>query len=186
MVRIILITIWAVAAHTALELQATINVLTSLDIEETFLVIVVAVAVVQGTLDTVGVIRDAAMLGIILSLTEIGRVTYEIHGEPFNNVYQQLASTAALHGILTEDIVEIEFKNDWLYNQDVLVARSRELLRRELAKGWTYEIDMLDDPLIEVDDIIQIDGLRFYVTSISKRLARPSDGRMRLTAWRIK
>jgi len=128
---------------------------------------------------------SAAMVALLFTLTELGRVYYEIHGEPFNNVYQQLASVAQLNGILTEDIHELELRNDWLYDIDYMDVRSRELLKRELIKGWSYEIDMLDDPLIEVDDILDIDGLKFYVTSIRKVLARPGDGRMQLTAWRL-
>lgn len=129
---------------------------------------------------------DLAMIGIILSLTEIGRVYWEVHGEPFQEVYQQIAATAQLSGILTEDIKEVEFRNDWIYDLDYAAELARELLRRELIKGWGYEIEMIDDPLIECDDIIDIDGLRFYVTSIRKTLMRPGNGTMRLTAWRIR
>jgi len=130
-------------------------------------------------------IAVAAMVGIILSMTEMGRVYWEVHGKPFQHVYQQLVATAALNGILTEDIHEIELRNDWLYDLDYMEARARELLKRELIKAWSYRIVMIDDPLIEADDIIQVEDLKFYVTSIRKTLTRPGDGRMILTAWRL-
>jgi len=184
-VRIILMTTWAAAAITAEFLQQRINELAASSTIPTAAAVEAAIAILHIYLDIAVATRDSAMIAMILSMTEIGRLYYEIHGEPFNNVYQQLAATAQLDGILTEDIREKEFRNDWLYDMDVLVVRANGLLRRELIKGWTYEIDMLDDPFVETDDIIQIDSLKFYITSIQKRLSRPGDGRMRLTAWRL-
>ncbi|UCG53573.1 MAG: hypothetical protein JSW58_08445 [Candidatus Latescibacterota bacterium] len=137
---------------------------------------IVAIAQATGT---------AAMIGMILSMTEVGHVYWEVHGQPFQNVYQQLCSTAQLSGILTEDIKEIELRNDWLYDIGYMRARAKELLRRELIKGWSYQIHMIDDPFIEVDDIIEIESMKFYITSIRKNLLRPGDGKMICTAWRI-
>lgn len=185
-VRIILMATWLVSAIIANEIQNEMDLLAAGSTIFTVAAVEAAIAALQVPLRIAQIARDAAMIAIILSLTELGRVYWEIHGEPFNNVYQQLATTAQLDGILTEDLREIELRNDWLYELDYMVEKSRELLKRELIKSWTYEIDMLDDPFVETDDIIQIDGLRFYVTSISKRLARPGDGRMKLTAWRLK
>lgn len=130
-------------------------------------------------------VATAALIGIMLSMTEIGHVYWEIHGNPFNNVYQQLCVTAAIHGILTEDIKEIELRNDWLSSIDYMQERAKQLLRRELVKGWSQKLILIDDPFIEVDDIIQIEDMRFYITSIRKVLARPGDGRMTCTAWRL-
>lgn len=129
---------------------------------------------------------DAAMVGLLLSMTEIGRVYWEIHGEPFTNVYQQLASVARLDGILTEDVKELPLKNDWLHDIDYMQTRAEELLRRELVKNWGYTIVMLDDPLVETDDVIDLGGKRFYITSIRKSLGRPASGLMTLTGWRIR
>lgn len=130
------------------------------------------------------VTASLTLLAQLLLMTEIGRVKWEIHGKPFANVYQQLAATARLSGVLTEDIKEISPRNDWLYDIDVMRDIARELLRRELIKGWSYTIEMIDDPIVETDDIIQIGELKFYVTSIRKRLLRPAAGTMELTAWR--
>lgn len=131
------------------------------------------------------VVADGLLLAQLLLMTEIGRVYWEVHGEPFQNVYKQLQATAQLDGVLTEDIREIEIRNDWLYDLDYMAERCRELLRRELIKGWAYSIDMLDDPLIDVDDVIEIEGQRFYVTSIRRQISRPANGKMQITAWRV-
>ena len=115
----------------------------------------------------------------------IGRVEWWIEGRPLTNVYQQLSTTAQLATILTEDIKEIEIRNDWLYNIDHMTVMAKELLKREMIKGWTYDIIMLDDPLIETDDIIEIDSMKFYITAISRTLSRPFQGTMNVTAWRL-
>ena len=130
-------------------------------------------------------VATSSMLAMMLTLIELGFVEWEVHGKPFQHVYQQLASTAALDGLLTEDIKELEVRNDWLYDADYMEGRARELLRRELIKGWTYTITMIDDPLIEVDDVIDIEGSRYYVVSIRKQITRPGSETMELTAWRL-
>jgi hypothetical protein len=128
---------------------------------------------------------NAALVGIILSMMELGRVYWEVHGKPFSNVYQQLQATAALSGVLTEDTKELTVRNDWLYDIDYMRDIARELLRRELIKSRSYTNTMLDDPFIEVDDVIRIENMSFYITSIRKSLSRPGDGKMSLTAWRV-
>ncbi len=129
----------------------------------------------------------AAMITILTSLMTIGRVEWEIFGRPFQWVFQQLAAFAKLDGVLSKDLKEIEFRNDWIYDIDVLVARARELLRRELAKAWRFKITMLDDPILDVDDIVEIKSKKYYINSIQRTLTRVSGPiqNMVLTAWRI-
>ena len=140
----------------------------------------IAIAIIKAT-------STAALVGILTSLMALGRVEWEIFGKPFQNVFQQLAALATLDGVLSKDLKEIEFRNDWIYDIDVLVARARELLRRELAKAWIFKITMLDDPVLDVDDIIEITSKRYYITSINRTMTRVSGPiqNMVLTAWRI-
>lgn len=129
----------------------------------------------------------AAMTTILLTMMKIGRGKYEIWGKPYQQVFQQLKSIAQIHDLRTETVREIEFRNDLLYDIDYMDERAKELLKRELVKGHTYSIVMLDDPVIEVDDVIEIESRRYYVTSISKTLTRPATTQalMRLSCWRI-
>lgn len=127
-----------------------------------------------------------AMIAIISSMWVLGRVEWEIYGKPIQNVYQQLCATAQLNGVLSGDIRELERRNDWIYNISTLKTRAKALLKRELIKGWTYQIVMLDDPIIEVDDIINIKGEKYYITSIEKSLQRVNNSNIiTLTAWRV-
>jgi len=121
----------------------------------------------------------------IMIMMMIARIEWEIHGRPVANVYQQLSTTAQLASVLTEDIKEIQIQNDWLYDIDYMDTIAKELLRRELIKGWSYTITMLDDPIIETDDIIEMDSMKFYITSITRSLSRPFSGTMQVQAWRL-
>ncbi len=133
------------------------------------------------------VAATSALVLILASMLALGRVEWEIFGRPFQNVFQQLAALATLDGVLSKDLKEIEFRNDWIYDLTVLVARARELLRRELAKAWRFRITMLDDPVLDVDDIIEVTSKRYYITSINRTMTRVSGPiqNMVLTAWRI-
>lgn len=132
-------------------------------------------------------IAVSALTVIIVSLITLGRIEWEIFGQPFQWVFQQLAALASLDGVLSVDLKEVEFRNDWIYDINVLVARARELLKRELAKGWRFKITMLDDPILEVDDVIEISSNKYYITSINRTMTRVSGPiqNMVLTAWRI-
>ncbi len=146
-----------------------------------------AVAARDTAIDVLKVTSNTALISILASVLALGRVEWEIFGQPFQNVFQQLAALATLDGVLSKDLKEIEFRNDWIYDITVLVARARELLRRELAKAWRFKITMLDDPVLDVDDIIEITSKRYYITSINRTMTRVSGPiqNMVLTAWRI-
>lgn len=133
------------------------------------------------------VLEATTLLAILHALTTLGRLSWEVSGKPIQLVYQQLCATAQLYNLLTQDIREKEFRNDWIYDINVLQARAKEMLKRELVKAWVYEIEMIDDPLLDVDDIIEIDGKQFYITSINKKISRaPSlSATMTITAWRV-
>jgi len=162
--RIALLAVWS-AAKVVMEAALSIGELT-----------IAAAAEVAAT---------TAMTVMLLTLLEIGFVEWEVYGEPFQNVYQQLAATAQRHGVLTEEIKDVEVRNDWLYDIDYMRATAKELLRRELIKSWAYTIKMLDDPLLEVDDVIAIEDRRYYITSIRRRIERPWNSLVELTAWRL-
>lgn len=133
-----------------------------------------------------GLIEIACMITILGILQRIGRGEYEIYGIPFENVYQQLSAFAWLLGTSQDDWRETEKRNDLLYTLDLCEAHAKELLRRELAKGHTYTIRMIDDPFLETDDIIQFGTEKYYITNIKKRFERPQrEAIMEITAWRI-
>jgi hypothetical protein len=128
------------------------------------------------------------LLALFQSLATIGRVDWEIVGQPVHFVFEEILATGQLANLLSADIREKEIENHWIYDIDVAQQRAKEVLTRELVKAWAYQIDMVDDPILDVDDVLQIESRKYYITSIRKQFDRKGnpDGSMRLTSWRIK
>jgi hypothetical protein len=122
----------------------------------------------------------------------IGRFRVQIMGRPYEFVFNQLMSQTELQGLLPHEHRTMEFRNDFISDMDTLDERARDLLRRELVKDQIVEITMMEDPLLEVDDIIELapeDGFetgdRYYITSITKTLQRDTPAEMTIVAWKI-
>ncbi len=129
---------------------------------------------------------QVALAGLLWSMNFIGRGTYEIFGDPFEFIYQVLETKAKLPGLSIDEIRTAEFRNDFLSTMDELDARAKELLRRELVKNQLYQISLMDDPLLEVDDVIELSsGERFYILTIDKTLQRNQKATMTLSCWKI-
>lgn len=132
-------------------------------------------------------LEAAALLAIIMLFMELGKVEFDIFGKPFQYVHEEIVATAQIAGVPSVNLLEVEIRNDWIYDIDVLEERTKEMLKREVAKGWTYRITMMDDPLLEVDDILEIDDRKYYIINIRKRISREgaTESTMQVTAWRI-
>jgi len=131
------------------------------------------------------IIASAALAGLLWAMQFIGRGRYEIWGEPYEFVFQEIMVRAKMIGLDLPDIREIEFRNDFISDIEDLESLALEHLRREMLKNQTYEIEMMDDPLLEVDDIIEIAGERHYITNITRTLARGKESTMNLKTWLI-
>lgn len=142
----------------------------------------VTVAVLRQILYVTSIV---ALAGLMWSMQFIGRGTYEIWGSPFEYVYQELMVRVKMIGLKLSDIREIEFRNDFISDIETLEALALEQLRREMLKNQTYDIEMMDDPLLETDDIIEIMGARYYITGITRTFRADAAPIMKLTVWLI-
>jgi hypothetical protein len=116
----------------------------------------------------------------------IGRGRYQIHGKPFEYVYQALESKCRLVGLLPHQQRAAVYRNDLISTIEELDARAKALLKRELVKNQLFEIEALDDPGITVDDVIETKaGDRFYVRTVDRDYRRGGPHRMRLTCWKV-
>lgn len=131
------------------------------------------------------VLSVVALAGLLWAMQFIGRGSYEIWGAPFEYVYQELMARCKLIGLDLSEIRELEYRNDFLSEIDVLEALAFQHLRRETVKNQTYELVMMDNPRLEVDDIIEIEGDRYYITSITRTLARNTQATMTVKAWLV-
>lgn len=127
-----------------------------------------------------------AMAALLWSMNYIGRGEYEVWGAPFEYVYQELVSDNRLTGLDPEELRPLEYRNDFISTIEALDIAGRARLRRELLKNQTYEIDVLSDPLLEVDDVIEtLNGSRYYITTVRKVFRRGAKASMNLTAWKV-
>lgn len=131
------------------------------------------------------VIRGFAEASLLLIMMSIGTGQYEILGEPFDFVHQVNTTTAFNDASpYWSDMVEEEENNliyDEAHAQEVAV---RELLHRTaMANSWDTVI--IDDPRIEIGDIIELpDTSRLYVTSYQRDLTRGSASELRVSGFR--
>jgi len=128
---------------------------------------------------------QVALAALLWAMNFIGNGEYEVWGSPFEFVYQELVSDNRLVGLDASELRAYDYRNDFISQMSDLDTIGRERLRREMVKNQTYEIKLLDDPLLEVDDVIEIDGSRYYVTATDRTLQRGGDGILTLTTWKI-
>lgn len=135
---------------------------------------------------------DLILAALLYAMQHLGRGKYEIWGIPFEEVYQELESRCQLSGLDENELRTVEFTNHFMSDLATLDAESLARLRRELVKDQVYTIVMLDDPTLEVDDIIELSpkegltkGDRFYIVTVNKTIERTPKGLMTLTAWKI-
>lgn len=149
--------------------------------------------VTGGGISTFAILRFALQVASIVTLALllwamnfIGRGHYQVWGRPFEFVYQELVSDARLTGLFPEELRPHEFRNDFISTMADLDARARELLRRDLVKNQLYQITLVDDLLLEVDDVVETeDGSRYYILSVEKEIRRGAMPLMTITTWKI-
>lgn len=118
----------------------------------------------------------AALIGALMIFTRMTRWRVEIFGIPFENVHQELKAIAVIKGTKSADTKEREETIHFLSDIEKIKKKAKTLLRRESVKSHSYEIVMAGNPLIEIDDILEITSpaygfdrpSRFYVIEIAR------------------
>ena len=139
----------------------------------------------------VQVLIAASMLILMLAMTTIGRYEFEVWGQPFEFVFEELRSIAFLAGTKTAAVNELAKTHHWLTKIEDTDLRARKDLRRELAKAHPHQIVMLGNPMVEVDDLLAIRAFAhgiprwstFYVETIDRSYERAGKNLMTLNGW---
>ena len=143
----------------------------------------------------VQLLKMAAMVTLLIAMTKIGRFRIFVFGKPFEFVHEENRAIASLQDVNSADLDEVEISMPWMHNIDLSKEAAKQQLRREMAKGQQYQIEISSNSALEIDDIIVVrDQNRlpnenywyFYVNSIGKSLRRNGTHLMTLTAWKIK
>ena len=131
-------------------------------------------------------LKAAALAALIWAMNYIGTGVYEVYGEPYEYVYQEVISDSRMTGLDPEELRKVEYRNDFVSTFEVLDALGAQHLRRETVKNQLHEFGLVDDPLLEVDDVIELaDGCRYYVVSIRKTLKRGGEPIMHVSCWKV-
>lgn len=121
-----------------------------------------------------GRLAQAQALIVILALMmSIGSAQYEIWGYPFDYAYLEKQTIAVEDGLKYWDENEKEIKNDFIgsFTQADTIAVTE--LTWEKSQSNPRRITMVDDPRLELGDIIVLpDGRKLVITNLSKKIAR--------------
>lgn len=177
--RIIIFILW-------LSNEIAIAVLTYINDILASLVEVEAVAVISVLLTIAKIIALVTLAALLWAMQFVGRGRYQIWGRPYEWVYPEISVQRQIAGLLPEEVREREFRNDFISDKDSLFARAKELLRRELVKDQLFEIEIMNDFLLESDDVLETaNGDRFYILTVRKSLSARGENVMTLVCWKV-
>lgn len=181
--RVIIFVTW-LATQLAV---ATIDLLIQSGVNGNTVVINAGVPITLAILrEILQVLSQVALAGLLWAMQFLGRGRYQIWGKPFEYAYQEIKSLAKLPGLTPAETRKAEFRNDFISTMEALDHAAVHRLRRELVKNQVYEIELLDDPILEVDDVLETkEGDRFYILTITREIRRGEASTMTLTAWKI-
>lgn len=131
------------------------------------------------------VIRGIAEASLLLIMMSIGTGQYEILGEPFDFVHAINKTDAYDSGAPSwlDAIQEIQL--DLIYDEEMAqTVAIRELLFR-IASANRWDTVIVDDPRVEVGDIIELsDTSRLFVEDYSRNLMRDSEAELVVRGFR--
>lgn len=131
---------------------------------------------------SIGRIAEAAALStIIVIMMSIGVGRYEIWGVPYDYVHAKNTMLAYADNLPTWLRAEKEIENDLITGEAHAESVAVTDLIFESAKGTTTSVEMIDDPRIEVGDLLNFsDGTRLFVTGFSNDFTRGSSAVMKV------
>ena len=113
------------------------------------------------------------LLTFCISMQSSG--TYEIRGTPLLPVYKEISAVLTISGTPDYLMNQREIHNDWINDQEHLLAVCLIELLFEAAQSSPRSITMVDDYALEVGDIIQIpfgtEVLRLWIESLRRTLS---------------
>jgi hypothetical protein len=114
----------------------------------------------------------------------VGR--YEIRGVPFDYVNAKNTTLAYADNIEDWAVSEVEIDNDLVANEGHAQLISTEHLIWLGASAYAYGATIVDDPRVEVGDIIEFDdGARLLVQSFSNDYSRGAKASMEISGFRV-
>lgn len=149
------------------------------------------VSVVAGVTIPVGrAVQAAALITILLIMSQIGRYHAIILGEPVEYVYAEIRACAELDSLLGESPNRVEVENHLIQDQTVADNVAREILFRQVARANPRTVTNLTDLKLEPDDIFEVvdpvyGERRFLIERIQRTLQRGVEPRSVMNCFEI-
>jgi hypothetical protein len=132
------------------------------------------------------VLVTAANIAVIAVMMSMGVGRYEIRGIPFDFVNAKNTTLAYADNVNDWAASEVEVDNDLIANEGHAQLISTEHLIWLGAASYAYGATIVDDPRIEVGDILEFeDGARLLVQSFSNDYTRGAKATMEINGFRV-
>lgn len=130
------------------------------------------------------------LLLILQTMRSLGKLQFEVHGEPFEYAYLELEGKARLSDVHSNEDQTVEIENHIFSTLTEVEDFAREELRRQVAQVAGRDLTISADSLLEPNDVLELDEegevARYYVLEVSKNIQRGSDPTYDISAHRAK
>lgn len=130
-------------------------------------------------------VEAASQVGVMLIMMSIGTGIYEIRGQPYDSVHARNTTEAKALNV-PDWLLEItDIENDFTMSETHAQAFAGRELIYQIRSATNYKATILDDPRIEVGDILELyDGSRLYVLDYSRDISSGSAAILDVTGFR--
>ncbi|MGH7343288.1 MAG: hypothetical protein ACREK4_00115 [Candidatus Rokuibacteriota bacterium] len=123
---------------------------------------------------------------ILLVMMSLGTGQYEFWGQPFDYVHAKNTTEAFDKNAPQWMDIEQVIDNDFIYNESHAKAVAIRELLYESAGAISWGATIVDDPRVEIGDIIALPDLsRLYITSWERNLTRGEEATLDLRGFRV-
>lgn len=138
------------------------------------------------TIPTGRILMVSALLATLAVMTQIHTGSYQVWGTPFDYVYGRNTTEAYNENTPVFAENETVIDNDFIMNEEMAQALAvRELVYHTRA-AQSYNLSIVDDPRIEVGDILQLpDQSRVYVLGYKRDLTPGAPAILDIEGFRV-
>lgn len=131
-------------------------------------------------------IEAAGQVAYFLIIMSLGTGNYEIWGDPYDYVHEVNTTEAFDQNAPAWVRLEETLTSDFIMNEAHAQAMAvRELLYRSMS-AHSWNVDIVDNPLIEKGDILRLaDGSRLYVSDYSRDLSHGAPAVLSVKGFRV-
>jgi hypothetical protein len=131
-------------------------------------------------------IEAAGQVAYFLIVMSLGTGNYEIWGDPYDYVHEVNTTEAFDQNAPAWVRLEETLTSDFIMNEAHAQAMAvRELLYRSMS-AHSWNVDIVDNPLIEKGDILRLpDGSRLYVNDYTRNLSHGAPAVLSVRGFRV-